>query len=83
MGVSYDSPADNGAFRDKFSFPYDLLSDEGGAVSIAYGVSEPDSAYSPRKSVLIGPDGKIAVAYDEVTPADHPAQVIADLDGLG
>ncbi len=82
MGISYDSPADNGAFRDKFSFPYDLLSDADGAVSIAYGVSEPDSPRSPRKSVLIGPDGKVAAAYDAVTPADHPAQVIADLDGL-
>ena len=51
-------------------------------MSIAYGVSEADSPRSPRKSVLIGPDGKVAVAYDEVTPADHPAQVIADLDGL-
>jgi peroxiredoxin len=51
-------------------------------MSIAYGVSETDSARSPRKSVLIGPDGKVAVAYDAVTPADHPAQVIADLDGL-
>jgi len=51
-------------------------------MSIAYGVSETDSPRSPRKSVLIGPDGKIAVAYEAVTPADHPAQVIADLDGL-
>ncbi|RZO36535.1 MAG: redoxin domain-containing protein [Rhodospirillaceae bacterium] len=82
VGISYDGPADNGAFRDKFSFPYDLLSDEEGAVSIAFGVSEPDSTRSPRKSVLIGPDGKVAVAYDEVTPADHPGQVIADLDGM-
>lgn len=82
MGLSYDSPADNGAFKTKFDFPYDLLSDEDGSVSVAYGVSEPDSARSPRKSVLIAPDGKVVVAYDEVKPADHPAQVIADLDGL-
>lgn len=59
-----------------------MLSDENGAMSIAYGVSEADSPRSPRKSVLIGPDGKVAVSYDAVTPADHPAQVIADLDGL-
>ena len=82
VGVSYDSPTDNGAFREKFSFPYDLLSDEEGVVSIAFGVSEPDSARSPRKSVLIGPDGKVATTYDNVTPADHPGQVIDDLDGM-
>ena len=49
---------------------------------MAYGVSEADSARSPRKSVLIGPDGNIAKAYNEVKPADHPAQVIADLDSM-
>ena len=49
---------------------------------MAFGVSEPDSARSPRKSVLIGPDGKVAAAYDEVKPADHPGQVIADLDSM-
>jgi peroxiredoxin Q/BCP len=82
VGVSYDSPTDNGAFRDKFSFPYDLLSDEEGVMSIAFGVSEPDSARSPRKSVLIGPDGKVVITYDKVTPADHPGLVIDDLDGM-
>ena len=80
--MSYDSPTDNGAFRDKFSFPYDLLSDEEGVMSIAFGVSEPDSARSPRKSVLIGPDGKVAATNDKVTPADHAGQVIDDLDGM-
>jgi peroxiredoxin len=58
------------------------LSDENGAVSIAYGVSEPDSARSPRKSVLIGTDGCVVASYDEVTPADHPSQVIRDLDNF-
>ncbi len=82
VGLSYDSPADNGAFRTKFDFPYDLLSDADGAVSVAYGVSDADSPRSPRKSVLIGPDGTVARAYDEVKPADHPAQVLADLDAL-
>lgn len=51
-------------------------------MSVAYGVSAPDSARSPRKTVLIGPDGTVAAAYDEVKPADHPAQVLADLDAL-
>ena len=83
LGVSYDSPADNGAFRTKFSFPYDLLSDGDGKMSVAYGVSEPGAARSPRKSVLVGPDGSVAVAYDAVVPAEHPDAVLADLDRLG
>jgi peroxiredoxin len=32
--------------------------------------------------VLIGPDGKVAASYDAVTPADHPAEIIADLDNM-
>lgn len=80
--MSYDPPEDNRKFRDKFDFPYDLLSDRDHSATIAYGVAESDAARSPRKSVLIGPDGKIAVAYDSVTPADHPSQVLDDLDRL-
>lgn len=80
--MSYDPPEDNRKFRDKFDFPYDLLSDEDHSATIAYGVAEADAARSPRKSVLIGPDGKIAVAYDSVKPADHPGQVLDDLDAL-
>ena len=82
VGVSFDSPTDNCAFRDKFSFPYDLLSDTEGKMSNAFGVSEPGSARPPRKSVLMGPDGKVAVTYDKVAPADHPDQVIEDLDSI-
>ena len=45
-------------------------------------VKLPMSSRMVRALVLIGPDGKVAAAYDAVTPADHPAEVIADLDRL-
>ncbi len=83
MGVSFDTQADNRNFQQKFDFPYDLLSDEGKEMSIAYGAATAESEKPKRVSVLIGPDGKVAVAYDEVKPADHPDQVLADLKRLG
>jgi len=83
LGISFDAPADNGAFRDKFSFPYDLLSDEQGTASVAYGAAEADAVKASRVSVLIGPDGRVAAAYPKVTPAEHPDQVLSDLDRLG
>ena len=83
LGISYDAPADNLAFRDKFGFPYDLLSDAQGTASLAYGAAVADAARASRVSVLIGPDGRVAVAYAEVVPAEHPDQVLADLEGLG
>ena len=82
MGVSFDTPDDNRAFRDKFEFPYNLLSDEDKSTSIAYGAAAADSARPSRVSVLIDPDGQVAVAYGQVTPADHPDQVLADLARL-
>lgn len=77
LGVSFDTPAENKAFRDKFGYPFDLLSDPGKAMSIAYGAATAESAKASRISVLIGPDGKIARRFDQVTPADHPDEVLA------
>ncbi len=82
LGISYDAPADNRAFRDKFGFPYDLLSDEQGTASVAYGAAAADAARASRVSVLIGRDGRVAASYAQVTPAEHPDQVLADLDQL-
>jgi thioredoxin-dependent peroxiredoxin len=83
VGVSCDPSADNKAFRDKFSFPYDLLSDEDTSMTASYGVGVRDTGRTDRLSVLVGPDGKIAKTYDPVKPADHPDQVLADLAALG
>ena len=82
VGVSYDDQAANAKFRDKYSFPFDLLSDADGVMSVAFGVSEPNSVRSPRKSVLIGPDGKVVAVYEQVDPSEHPAQILGDLDAL-
>jgi len=59
------------------------LSDTDCGVAKAYGAAEADSERTPRKSVLIAPDGTIAAAYDEVVPAEHPDQVLSDLANLG
>ena len=51
-------------------------------MSVAYGVCDADAPRPKRMSVLIGPDGKVAAAYETVTPADHPDQVLEDLNRL-
>ena len=80
--MSFDSTEDNCKFREKFSFPYDLLSDDDRSASVAFGAADADSARPSRVSVLIGPDGRVAAAYGTVKPAEHPDQVLADLAGL-
>jgi len=79
LGVSFDSNADNKAFKDKFNFPYDLLTDGDRVASTAYGVVTSDTGNASRVSVLVAPDGTVAKAYETVTPAEHPDQVLADL----
>lgn len=82
LGTSFDTPETNKAFKDKHDYPYELLSDSDGAMSRAYGVAAAGQPVAPRKSVLIAPDGTVAIAYDEVAPADHPGQVLEDLKGF-
>ena len=80
--MSFDPNADNKAFKDKFNFPYDLLTDGDRVASTAYGVVTSDTGNARRVSVLVAPDGTVAKAYETVTPAEHPDQVLADLASL-
>jgi peroxiredoxin Q/BCP len=80
VGISCDTPAENKAFKDKFNFPFDLLSDEDRAVSIAYGAAANAQQRHPsRISYLIGPDRTITKVYGKVSPSEHPREVLADL----
>ena len=79
FGISLDSTNDNRAFKDKFDFPFDLLSDEDGAVSSLYGAAEAGAEKARRMSVLIGSDGCVVKVYSSVKPAVHPDEVLEDL----
>ena len=85
LGVSFDTVEENRAFAAKFSFPFHLLSDVDRAVGMAYGACDkPTDGHARRISYLIDSGGRIARAYDAVKPADHPAEVLRDLQaGLG
>lgn len=83
VGISFDDAPANRAFRDKFSFPYDLLCDTDKTVGLAYGAAEDASAGHPaRISYLIDPEGKIVKVYGKVVPTEHPDAVLADLKEL-
>jgi peroxiredoxin Q/BCP len=83
LGISFDEPADNKAFRDEHGFPYALLSDPDKTVGTAYDVlRDPSDQYANfpnRISYLIDPEGTIAVSYEVTDPAGHAAEVLADL----
>lgn len=80
LGASFDSVADNAAFAKKFGYPFRLLCDSDRKLGLAYGAcSDAKARYASRISYLIDEDGKIAKAYPQVNPRDHPALVLADM----
>ena len=85
LGVSPDSVVSHEKFKDKMSFPFDLLSDEDKKVCELFDVWKEKSMYGrkymgvDRQTFVIGPDGKVVKTYPKVKAAGHAAQVLADL----
>lgn len=79
LGASFDEVAANKAFCDKFNYPFKLLSFDTSAGKVWGATDAEGSTYAKRISYLIGPDRKVVKAYAKVKPADHPAQVLADV----
>jgi len=79
-GVSFDTVADNRAFRKKFDYPFALLCDTDKQLSIACGAAADEHAKHPKRmTVVIGADGKVSMVFANVQPAQHPQEVLAAL----
>ena len=82
LGVSFDAPVENKAFREKFDFPFPLLCDTSRELGMAYGACDrADAAHARRITVVVDPGGDVARIYSAVDPKGHPEQVLADLEG--
>lgn len=79
LGVSFDTPEDQKAFKEKFDFPYDLLADTEKNMSISYGAADASAERPRRISVLISPDGIVEKVFDPVVPEEHPDEVLSAL----
>lgn len=80
LGVSLDTPAENKAFAEKFSFPYPLLCDVKREVSTAYhAVHGREDKYAARITYVIGEDGKIAEAIEKVDVKNHAKDLCSRL----
>ena len=77
LGASLDSAASHQAFRAKFNLPFDLLVDPDQALAKAYGALLPDKKNPSRMSVLINPEGKVALVWAKVDPKTHHQEVLA------
>lgn len=80
LGVSFDTPAENRAFAEKFSFNFPLLCDTDRKLGVAYGAADtPTSTNAQRVGVVIGPDGKVKEWLPKVDARSYPQEVVKRL----
>ncbi len=82
FGVSFDSPAGNRAFAEKYRLPFRLLSDADQSLARAAGAKLPLLPVPRRISYLVGDDGTVIRSYPSVHAASHAAEVLQDLRTL-
>ena len=80
LGVSFDTPAENRAFAEKFAFNFPLLCDTDRKLGVAYGAADtPASTSARRVGVVIGPDGKVKEWLPKVDARSYPKEVVKRL----
>lgn len=85
LGVSPDAVKSHAKFAEKYNLPFPLLADEGHVVCEEYGVwgrkkmmgREYDGVF--RTTFLISQAGMIQKVYENVKPAGHSAEILADI----
>jgi peroxiredoxin Q/BCP len=88
VGISDDPVADLDAFEEKYDLSFPLLSDEDGRVASAYdSYGEKNMLGNTfdgvfRNTYVVGPDGDVVLAYENVSPEGHAEQILDDLDDL-
>jgi peroxiredoxin Q/BCP len=88
LGVSPDTVASHGQFRDKYSLNFPLLADPDHKVAESYGAwgektfMGRTSTGIRRSTFVIDRDGKVAKAWHKVSVDGHDEQVLAALAKL-
>ena len=85
LGVSADSVNSHQKFAAKYKLPFILLSDEDKEVVKRYGAWGKKKFMGreylgiKRRSFLIDPAGVVVKIYEDVKPAEHASEVLADI----
>ena len=85
IGVSLDGQESHQKFIKKFGLPFPLLSDEGAAVSKAYGVYKEKNMYGrkywgiERSTFIIDAEGNVKAIFRKVKVDGHADAVLAAL----
>ena len=88
LGISPDSALSHAKFKSKYSLPFTLLADPGHVVCSKYGVWGEKQFMGRtfdgvlRTTFLIDSTGRIMRVFEKVRPAQHSAEIIAELRAL-
>ena len=82
VGISVDDSSSHADFAKKYSLPFPLLADTGGATAARYGSLRENGTLAKRNTFLIDPNGRIAKIYLSASTSKNSAEVIADLKRL-
>lgn len=82
LGISFDDVASHKAFAEKYHLNFDLLADPDGKAIDAFGARSAIPGYASRISYLVDGAGVIRKVYPSVTPAEHAADIITDVNRL-
>lgn len=82
VGISDDPVTDLTSFAEKYDLPFDLLSDEDGTVASKYDSYGEKNVFGNtvdgvfRNTYVVGPDGDIVAAFENVDPEGHAEEVM-------
>ena len=85
LGISFDTPSDNKSFREKFDFPFRLLSDVDEQTGVAYETRDPGTEkvhFAKRIAYLIDGEGVIRKSYEVKDVNAFATDVLGDLREL-
>lgn len=78
--MSFDTPAENRHFAEKFNFPFPLLCDVDKKIGRAYGAADSEKdEYARRIAYVIDENGVIAQAHAKVDAAGYPSWQLRNL----
>jgi peroxiredoxin Q/BCP len=75
FGMSTDKPETQKKFKDKNKLPYDLISDPGGEIAKALGISVRGGMFTARRALLFK-DGKLVWRDDKGATSTQGAEVL-------
>jgi len=85
LGISPDSVKSHQKFREKYTLPFSLLADEDHKVAEAFGVWGKKKFMGKeymgvlRTTFVVDEKGRIAHVFEDVKPADHSKEILAQL----